>query len=51
MMRVLADGGADPMKSTRFGVTPLMAAACLDYYEGETAGPFLAFRNPNGWKP
>ena len=40
MMRVLADGGADPMKSTRFGVTPLMAAACLDYYEGETAGPF-----------
>jgi hypothetical protein len=40
MMRVLAAGGADPMKSTRFGVTPLMAAACLDYYEGETAGPF-----------
>jgi ankyrin repeat protein len=25
---------------TKFGVTPLMAAACLDYYEGETAGPF-----------
>ena len=40
MMRVLADGGADPTKTTRFGVTPLMAAACLDYYEGETAGPF-----------
>jgi uncharacterized protein len=40
MMRVLAAGGADPMKSTRFGVTPLMGAACLDYYEGETAGPF-----------
>ncbi len=40
MMRVLAAGGADPLKSTRFGVTPLMAAACLDYYEGETAGPF-----------
>ena len=40
MMRVLAAGGADPTKSTRFGVTPLMAAACLDYYEGETAGPF-----------
>ena len=40
MMRVLAAAGADPMKSTRFGVTPLMAAACLDYYEGETAGPF-----------
>ena len=40
MMRVLAAAGADPMKSTRFGVTPLMAAACIDYYEGETAGPF-----------
>lgn len=40
MMRVLADGGADPTKATRFGVTPLMAAACMDYYEGETAGPF-----------
>jgi ankyrin repeat protein len=40
MMRVLAAGGADPVKANRFGVTPLMAAACLDYYEGETAGPF-----------
>jgi ankyrin repeat protein len=40
MMRVLAAGGADPTRSTRFGVTPLMGAACLDYYEGETAGPF-----------
>jgi ankyrin repeat protein len=40
MMRVLAAGGADGTRSTRFGVTPLMAAACLDYYEGETAGPF-----------
>ena len=40
MMRVLAAGGADPKKPTRFGVTPLMAAACMDYYEGETAGPY-----------
>jgi ankyrin repeat protein len=40
MMRVLADAGAVPTTPTRFGVTPLMAAACLDYYEGETAGPF-----------
>ncbi len=40
MMRVLAEAGADGTKSNRFGVTPLMAAACLDYYEGETAGPF-----------
>jgi len=40
MMRILATGGADPTKATRFGITPLMAAACMDYYEGETAGPF-----------
>lgn len=40
MMRVLVEGGADPKMPTKFGVTPLMAAACLDYYEGETAGPF-----------
>jgi uncharacterized protein len=40
MMRVLAAAGADPTKPNRFGVTPLMGAACLDYYEGETAGPF-----------
>ena len=40
MMRVLAAGGADPLKGNRFGVTPLMGASCLDYYEGETAGPF-----------
>ncbi len=40
MMRLLAEGGAVPTRATRFGITPLMAAACLDYYEGETAGPF-----------
>ena len=40
MMRILADAGADPIKPTLHGVTPLMGAACLDYYEGETAGPF-----------
>jgi len=40
MMRILVEAGADPTMPTKFGVTPLMAAACLDYYEGETAGPF-----------
>lgn len=40
MMRVLAKGGANPTKPNKYGVTPLMGAACLDYYEGETAGPF-----------
>ena len=39
-MRLLAQKGADPKKTNKYGVTPLMAAACLDYYEGETAGPY-----------
>jgi ankyrin repeat protein len=40
LMRLLADGGADPMLTNRFGVTPLMVAAGLDTWEGETPGPF-----------
>ena len=40
MMRILAAAGANPKAPTKYGVTPLMGAACLDYYEGETAGPF-----------
>ena len=40
LMRLLADSGADPTLPTRFGVTPLMVAAGLDYWEGETPGPF-----------
>lgn len=39
MMRLLVKYGADPKLSTAVGVTPLMAAACLDFYEGETPGP------------
>ncbi len=39
MMRLLVKYGADPKINTEVGVTPLMAAACLDYYEGETPGP------------
>jgi len=39
MMRLLVAHGADPKMKTEVGVTPLMAAACLDYYEGETPGP------------
>jgi ankyrin repeat protein len=38
-MRLLVDHGADPNINTEVGVTPLMAAAGLDYYEGETPGP------------
>ncbi|MEO8100317.1 MAG: ankyrin repeat domain-containing protein [Acidobacteriota bacterium] len=39
MMRLLASMGANPNINTEVGVTPLMAAACLDYYEGESPGP------------
>src|SRR6185436_9337486 len=38
-MRLLVENGADPKLTTAVGVTPLMAAAGLDYYEGETPGP------------
>jgi ankyrin repeat protein len=39
LMRVLAEGGADPVLTNRFGITPLMVAAGLDTWEGETPGP------------
>lgn len=39
LMQVLADGGADPLITNRFGITPLMVAAGLDTWEGETPGP------------
>ncbi len=39
MMRLLLEYGADPSINTDVGVTPLMVAAGLDYYEGETPGP------------
>jgi uncharacterized protein len=38
-MKLLVEHGADPNLNTEVGVTPLMAAAGLDYYEGETPGP------------
>jgi ankyrin repeat protein len=40
MMKALADGGADPKLPTAQGVTPLMAAAGMGYWEGESPGPF-----------
>lgn len=40
LMRILVAGGADPSVPSRFGVTPLMVAAGLNYYEGESPGPF-----------
>jgi hypothetical protein len=39
LMRVLADGGADPKIPTKAGITPLMVAAGLDYWQGESPGP------------
>ena len=38
-MKLLVENGADPKINTEVGVTPLMAAAGLDYYEGESPGP------------
>jgi ankyrin repeat protein len=38
-MKLLVEHGADPNLNTDVGVTPLMAAAGLDYYEGESPGP------------
>src|SRR5579862_6747289 len=39
-MRLLADHGADPKMPNALGVTPLIAASGLDYWEGEAPGPF-----------
>jgi ankyrin repeat protein len=39
LMRLLVDGGADPTLPNRIGITPLMVAAGLDTWEGETPGP------------
>jgi hypothetical protein len=39
-MRLLAENGADPKLGTVQGVTPLMAAAGLGTWEGETPGPY-----------
>jgi len=40
LMRLLAEHGADPKLPTVQGITPLMAAAGLGTWEGETPGPF-----------
>jgi ankyrin repeat protein len=39
-MRLLADHGANPTLPNVLGITPLIAAAGLDYWEGEAPGPF-----------
>jgi ankyrin repeat protein len=40
LMRLLVDFKADPAIATLTGITPLMVAAGLDTWEGETPGPF-----------
>jgi len=40
LMKILLQYGADGKIPSIHGVTPLMAAAGLDYYEGETPGPY-----------
>jgi hypothetical protein len=39
-MRLLADHGADPKTPNALGVTPLIVASGLDYWEGEAPGPY-----------
>jgi ankyrin repeat protein len=39
-MHLLAEHGADPKMPNVLGITPLIAAAGLDYWEGEAPGPF-----------
>jgi len=39
-MRVLLDAGADGKIPNATGITPLMVAAGLDYWEGEAPGPY-----------
>jgi ankyrin repeat protein len=39
-MRVLAAGGADPKLPTVQNITPLMAAAGIGYWDGESPGPY-----------
>jgi len=39
LMRVLATGGADPLAKTKQNITPLMAAAGLGFWDGESPGP------------
>src|SRR5579871_116835 len=46
LMRVLLDAGADGKITNQFGVTPLMVASGLDYWEGESPGPFTGVTEP-----
>jgi ankyrin repeat protein len=45
-MRLLIEHGADPKITNVLGITPLIVAAGLDYWEGESAGPFTGVTEP-----
>ena len=45
-MRLLAEHGADPKLTNVLGITPLHVAAGLDYWEGESAGPYSGVTEP-----
>jgi len=45
-MRMLAEGGADPKLGTVQNITPLMAAAGLGYWDGESPGPYAGCPEP-----
>ena len=46
LMRLLVDYGADPLTPTGQGVTPLMAAAGLGFWDGESPGPLNGTPEP-----
>src|SRR6185369_10859056 len=46
LMQALLDGGADGKITTKAGITPLMVASGLDYWEGEAPGPFTGVTEP-----
>jgi len=45
-MKLLAGHGADAKMPTKAGITPLMVAAGLDYWQGESPGPFTGVSEP-----
>ena len=46
LMQALLDAGAYGKIPTKAGITPLMAASGLDYWEGEAPGPFTGVTEP-----
>ena len=45
-MRLLVEHGADAKLTNVLGITPLIVAAGLDYWEGESAGPYSGVTEP-----